>query len=137
MNNSQNRALVVIIAFLVVGIIFILRLFFIQVIDDTWSKRAEEISFAQRSIKPARGLIFDRNGEVLVASTPVYNLLVIPNKIKEFDTLKFCELLGISKETFLKKIEFASTGYNKPFLQSMEMTMILTLICDCHLTILK
>jgi penicillin-binding protein 2 len=119
MNNSQNRALVVIIAFLVVGIIFVLRLFFIQVIDDTWSKRAEEISFAKKSIKPARGLIFDRNGEVLVASTPVYNLLVIPNKIKEFDTLRFCELLGISQETFLKKIEVASTGYNKPFLQSI------------------
>jgi penicillin-binding protein 2 len=119
MQNSQNRALVVIIAFLVVGIIFVLRLFFIQVLDDTWAKRAEEISFAKRSIKPARGLIFDRNGDVLVASTPVYNILVTPNKIKDFDTLTFCNLLGISYESFLRKIELASTGYNKPFLQSV------------------
>jgi penicillin-binding protein 2 len=119
MQNSQNRALVVIIAFLVVGIIFVLRLFFIQVVDDTWSKRAEEISFSKKSIKPARGLIFDRNGAVLVATTPSYSLLVTPNKIKDFDTLRFCKTLNITKETFLKKIELASTGYNKPFLQSV------------------
>jgi penicillin-binding protein 2 len=119
MQNSQNRALVVIIAFLVVGIIFVLRLFFIQVVDDTWSKRAEEISFSKKSIKPARGLIFDRNGAVLVATTPSYSLLVTPNKIKDFDTLRFCKTLNITLETFLKKIELASTGYNKPFLQSV------------------
>lgn len=119
MNNSQNRALIIIISFLVVGLIYMFRLFYIQVVDDTWKNRAEEISFAQKSIKPARGLIFDRNGEVLVATAPVYNLLVTPNKIKNFDTLRFCEVLGITKETFLKKIEAASTGYNKPFLQSI------------------
>ncbi|MFP5471151.1 MAG: peptidoglycan D,D-transpeptidase FtsI family protein [Bacteroidia bacterium] len=119
MNNSQNRALIIIMSFLIVGLIYILRLFYIQVVDDTWKLRAEEISFAQKSIKPARGLIFDRNGEVLVATAPVYNLLVTPNKILDFDTLHFCKVLGINKEIFLKKIEEASTGYNKPFLQSV------------------
>lgn len=117
-NNTVNRSLVIMGSFTLIAFIFIIRLLYIQVIDDTWKERADNIAVGKKSVKPARGLMYDRNGNVLVASAPVYNLLVTPNKIKNLDTLNFCSLLEISKSDFLTKIEKASTGYNKPFLQS-------------------
>lgn len=118
MKNTANRSLVIMVSFILIGIIFIIRLLYIQVLDDTWKNRAEDIALGKKTVKPPRGLIYDRNGKVLVASAPVYNLLVTPSKIKNLDTLKFCDLLNITKTEFLSKIKKASTGYNKPFLQS-------------------
>lgn len=118
-SNTSNRSLVVMASFAVIGVIFIIRLFYIQVIDDTWKTRAEEIVQGKKTVKPARGLIYDRNGEVLVATAPVYSLLVTPNKIKNIDTIKMCQLLSLTKSEFLEKIDAASTGYNKPFLESV------------------
>src|SRR5690606_3368221 len=56
---------------------------------------------------PERGYIYDRNGKLLVANQPSYDIMVIPREMKNIDTLEFCNLLGITRETFIKKIEKA------------------------------
>lgn len=108
MKNLDSRKFVVLITFLVIGMIFIFRLLYIQGIDDQWQSAAHEISENKMRIRPARGEIYDRNGELLVANIPVYDLLVTPKDVKDIDTAAFCELLGITHEEFLEKMERAT-----------------------------
>jgi len=91
-----------------VAIIFTLRLFYLQVIDDTY--RASPLNNAAIKVKydyPNRGYIYDRNGVLLVANQPSYDIMIIPRDVKPLDTLEFCNLLQISKNDFLKKFNRA------------------------------
>jgi penicillin-binding protein 2 len=105
--NLSNRKFTISLIFIVVGIIFMVRLFFIQVVDDSWKIKA--INASERTITeyPARGLIYDRNGKLLVANTAVYDLMVVPKDLGDIDTLAFCELLQIDTAAFNKKIKKA------------------------------
>ncbi len=86
---------------ILVGLIYVYRLFQIQVIDDKYALIAEKISLRKQTVYPQRGLIFDRNDKLLVYNDPVYDLMVsVPIKLNGFDTLGFCELLNIDKEKF-------------------------------------
>lgn len=119
MNQFESRKFVVLISFLIIGIIFMIRLAYIQMGTDKWKIEAAKISENRIRIKPSRGLIYDRNGELLVANIPVYNVWVTPNKVKDIDTLAFCRMLGITKEQFLKKIDRATTKPNVSWLPSL------------------
>lgn len=105
--NLSDRKFVIVIIFITVGIIFALRLFFLQVVDDEWKVMAANASERVITEYPARGLIYDRNGELLVANTAVYDLMVIPRDMKNIDTLAFCALLGIDTVEFNAKINAA------------------------------
>jgi cell division protein FtsI/penicillin-binding protein 2 len=65
-----------------------------------------------KEIHPPRGLVKDRMGEIIVANQPMYNLLVTAINVKTFDTLKFCGLIGISKEVCSKKPKTAYICYD-------------------------
>ena len=91
-----------------VGIIFIMRLFYLQVIDDT--SRASPLNNAAVRIKydyPERGYIYDRNGVLLVANQPTYDIMVIPRDVRAIDTTEFCNLLQITKDDYIKNIDRA------------------------------
>lgn len=102
MNNFSNRKYVIGGIFILVVVIFILRLFNLQIVDDTYKQSAENNSQRQVTQYPARGLIYDRNGKLLVYNQAAYDLMVIPRQLSAFDTADFCHLLGIEK---LKLIE--------------------------------
>ena len=88
-------------AIIFVGLIYIYRLFQVQVIDDKYALIAEKISLRKQTVYPQRGLIFDRNDKLLVYNDPVYDLMVsVPIKLKGIDTLAFCQLLAIDNEKF-------------------------------------
>ncbi|MCC7503456.1 MAG: penicillin-binding protein 2, partial [Flavobacteriales bacterium] len=93
--------------------VFILRLFYIQVADDSWKARAADISERKITVFPSRGLIYDRRGELLGANTPVYDIMVVPREVKAFDTLAFSQLVGVSVEDVRKRLTAASkySGY--------------------------
>ena len=104
---STNRKYIIISIFLSVGLIFLSRLFYIQVIDDSYSKSAQH-NFLRPVIQyPSRGLIYDRKGKLLVYNEPVYDLMVTPKLIKHMDTLEYCNLISIDKEEFDKKLRLA------------------------------
>ena len=105
--NLSDRRIVVAIIFIAVGFIFILRLFFLQVVDDQWKRLAAKSSERVKTDYPSRGLIFDRNGELIVANTAVYDLMVIPKEVEDFDTLAFCTLLDMDTATFNGKLRDA------------------------------
>ena len=83
-----------------VVIIYLIRLFTIQVSDDKYKLNAESNAFLKKTIYPARGLMYDRNGKLLVFNQPAYDIMVIPKDIQNFDTIAFCGLLDITKEQF-------------------------------------
>ncbi len=84
--------------------LLILRLFYLQIIDDSFKLKSENNAIKIKYDYPERGYIYDRNGALLVANQPSYDIMVVPRDIKNLDTLEFCQLLDISKEQFLKTI---------------------------------
>lgn len=110
--NLSDRKFVIVIVFLAVGLIFCLRLFYLQVVDDEWKIMAAKSSERVITEYPARGLIYDRTGKLLVANTAVYDLMVTPRELRNIDTLAFCELLGIDTLQFREKIT-AAKNYSR------------------------
>ncbi len=96
------QAIVAFVAFMLLA-----KLFYIQVIDNSYNLSANNNVLRKLIIYPARGVISDRNGVILVQNEPVYDLMVIPRQVKNFDTVEFCRLIGISKNDFLLKFEKA------------------------------
>ena len=103
--SYSNRRFTVSAIFIVVWIIFIARLFYLQVIDDSYIVSANRNVLRIVTQYPARGLIFDRNNKLLVYNEVVYDLMIIPNQVKEIDTLELCNLVGITKDDFIEKLE--------------------------------
>ncbi len=105
--NLSERKFVIIFIFITVGVIFSIRLFILQVVDDKWKQMAARASERTITEYPARGLIYDRNGKLVVANTAVYDLMVIPKEVKDLDTLALCELLEIDTALFRSQINEA------------------------------
>lgn len=107
MNIFPERKFIIQGLIIFVAIILLSRLFYIQVIDDSYFLSANNNVLRKLNVYPARGIIYDRNGKILVQNEPVYDLMVIPRQTKEIDTLEFCRLIGISKEDFISKMSKA------------------------------
>ncbi|WP_085535754.1 penicillin-binding protein 2 [Massilibacteroides vaginae] len=103
--NLSNRRYVLISAIIVVTIVFIIRLFYLQVIDSDYKAKANNNAFLNKTLYPSRGLIYDRNGKLLVFNQPAYDVMLIMREIQPFDTTDFCNILGITKDIFVKRIE--------------------------------
>ena len=96
-------------AFIAVGLIFILRLFYLQVIDKSYVLSANNNVYRNITQYPARGLIYDRFGKLIVINEAAYDLMVVPKEVRKIDTLELCGLLGINLDGFLKRMEKATT----------------------------
>lgn len=108
--DRRNTILLIVIA---IGVIFCIRLLYVQVLNDKWQKEATLVSEANKSIQPSRGLIFDRNGVLLSTNKPAYELWVTPNKTIDFDTTELCLLLDIDYEKFMEKYEKLASPKNR------------------------
>lgn len=107
MDPYQNRRWVIMFTMLIISVVFTVRLLFLQVVDDKWVQRSQKISISEKSIKPARGLIYDRNGQLLVTASQVYDIKVIPKNIGVIDTNSLCEMFNLTREEFDLKLEKA------------------------------
>ncbi|QCR23695.1 penicillin-binding protein 2 [Pontibacter sp. SGAir0037] len=107
MNYLENRKYVIKAIFLVVGIVYAIRLFYIQVVDSSYKQAAETNAIKAIIQYPFRGLIYDRNGKLLVQNTPVYDLMIVPKEAKQIDTLRLCQLLDIPLEDARERIKKA------------------------------
>ena len=85
--------------------LLVLRIFYLQVIDDSFKLKSDNNAIKIKYDYPERGYIYDRNGKLLVSNQASYDIMVIPREINKLDTLEFCALLNITKEDFIKKIE--------------------------------
>ena len=107
MLNDQygNRRYVIGGMMLAVIVIYIIRLFNLQILDDTYQDKADSNAFLKRIDFPSRGLIKDRNGEILVFNKPSYDIMMVTREMNDFDTLSFCRLIDITREEFDKRMK--------------------------------
>lgn len=114
-----------IILFAAVGVLFaiiVLRLFWIQILDPQYKRSASNNVLRYEVQYPTRGEVYDRNGEFLVQSKEVYDLMVIPREAKPFDTLLMCSILGVEREALRKALNRARK--HSPWQASMIFEML-------------
>ncbi len=107
MNQFTDRRYVFAAAIILVGLLFMIRLFHIQVIDKSYEQYALSNAQSVRVIYPARGLIYDRNGDILVYNKAAYDIMVTPRILEPFDTTQLCEILQITRESARERLESA------------------------------
>lgn len=106
-----------------VGLVFVFRLFQMQVTTDEWKNRAERLTEEQEVLHPSRGLFLDRHGELLVTNAPSYDLMVVPRLMAEVDTSALAALLGLEREdldTRLSKARRYSRYKASPLLRQLN-----------------
>lgn len=102
--NLSERQYVIIGIFVVVGVLYLIKLFSLQVLDKELKRSADNNVLRYVTQYPARGKVFDRNGELLVYNEAVYDLMVVPNQAKGIDTVELCRLLDITEESFIERM---------------------------------
>lgn len=112
--NLEKRRYVISGFIIVIAIIYLVRLFSLQVADDKYKTFAENNAFLRKVQFPSRGLMYDRNGELVVFNQPAYDVMMIPRDIKGLDTIDFCKTLGITVESFNERMADVkkSAGYS-------------------------
>ena len=101
------------IAFIIV-LSYIVRLAFLQLSDGEYQSRAESNAFLNNVIFPSRGVIYDRNGELLVYNQPAYDIMVVMREVQNLDTLDLCRTLGITKQTFDQRMSVIKDRNKNP-----------------------
>jgi len=102
---NQGRKEIVQFVFLLVGVIFLIKLFFIQVLDNRYAELADGNAILRQVEYPSRGLIYDRNKKLIAFNSPEYDLEVIIKDVKKFDSAKFCAVFEISQEELRKRFK--------------------------------
>lgn len=109
--------------------VYIIRLFTLQIMSDDYKKNADSNAFLKKVEFPARGVISDRNGKLLIYNQNAYDIMVVMNEEKgRLDTTEFCNSLGITKEFFIKRMEEIkdrnkNPGYSR-FTQQLFMSQL-------------
>ncbi len=110
-------------------VIYILRLFQLQITSDDYKKSADSNAFLKKIEYPSRGIITDRNGKLLVYNQPAYDIMVVMNEAQgHLDTLDFCHALNISREEFDRRMatmqdRSKNPGYSR-FTQQLFMSQL-------------
>lgn len=103
--NLGSRSIVIGSVATVIVIVYIIRLFTLQIMSDDYKKNADSNAFQKKIEYPSRGVIQDRHGRLLVYNQPAYDLMVVMNEESgRLDTTEFCDALGITKEFFIKRM---------------------------------
>jgi len=102
---NRKYVIMVLIVFATLGLL--VRLFIIQVVKNTYRLSADNNVLRYIPQYPARGLIYDRNGKLIVFNQAAYDLMVVPSQVTKIDTLGFCDFLGISADLFRKQMKLA------------------------------
>jgi len=127
MNGNENRNRIVKGIFILVGIVFLARLFYIQLLDKDYQQFAADNSLRKETIYPPRGLIYDRKGNLLVGNETINDVMVVPSKVKQLDTNEICRLLEIDKSDFEE--EFDKAERFSPYRASPIVRSITTAQC--------
>lgn len=101
--NRKNKLLLGLAA---VALVLLGKLFYIQVIDDSYKKDASNNSMVYSVIYPPRGVIYDRNGEILVGNSVCYDILVTPREVTHLDTVALAHALDTSVDFVREKMQY-------------------------------
>ncbi|MBJ2183917.1 MAG: penicillin-binding protein 2 [Muribaculaceae bacterium] len=101
--NLEKRKYVIGGFIALIALIYLVRLFDLQINDGKYKQSADSNAFLKKTVYPSRGLIYDRNGELVVYNQPAYDVMLIPRDVQPFDTLDFCSTLNITPESLRKR----------------------------------
>ncbi|MBL7744112.1 MAG: penicillin-binding protein 2 [Chitinophagaceae bacterium] len=104
---NQSRSRIIRLIFLVAFIIIIAQLFYLQIVSGEYSKLAMNQAVFPKIVYPERGIIYDRKGKAILNNTIMYDLMVTPAEVKNFDTLSFCRMMEIDTAQFNARIRDA------------------------------
>ncbi|MDH4090467.1 MAG: penicillin-binding transpeptidase domain-containing protein [Cyclobacteriaceae bacterium] len=125
---NEGRKEIIQITFVLVGVIFLIKLFFIQVVDDRYAQLADSNAILREVDYPVRGLIKDRNGKLIVYNTPEFDLLIIHKEVKGFDSTRFCEVFAMTPADLrLKFNELKAKREYSPVKPTIFLTQLSTL----------
>lgn len=124
----EKRKYVIAISLIIVVAIYIARLFMLQIVSDDYKKYADSNAFLHRTQYPSRGVIYDRDGRLMVYNQTAYDVTFVPTEAKGVDTLNLCRSLGITREFFNKRMKEISNrrlnpGYS-PYTNQTFMTQL-------------
>ena len=125
------------VAFFIVTI-YIIRLFTLQLMSDDYKKNADSNAFLKKIDYPSRGIISDRNGELLVYNQPSYDIMLIENEARDhFDTLELCQTLNITREEFDNRIALMRDRRKNPGYSRYTQQTFLTQLSDRDFSIFQ
>lgn len=122
----ENRRFVIAGVAITIVLVYIVRLFFLQMMSDDYKKNADSNAFLKKVEFPSRGIITDRNGRLLVYNQPAYDIMVVMREARgKTDTTALCKALGITREYFIERMEKIkrSPGYSS-FTQQLFMNQL-------------
>lgn len=123
--NLEKRKYVIGGFIVLIAIIYILRLFELQINDSTYKENADSNAFIKKTLYPSRGLIYDRNGKLIVYNQPAYDLVMVPKDVQPFDTVDFCNTLQITRAEFDQRIaDMKDKSKNKNYSAYTEQIFI-------------
>lgn len=94
----ESRKYVILTFFIMIAVIYVIKLFYMQVMDEEWDLRAQQIAEKRREITPPRAVVFDRNGKKIISNMTYYNLMMVEEDIENLDTIAFAKLIGWTVE---------------------------------------
>ena len=131
MNNYslEVRKYILSAAVILILLVYVVRLFSLQVLSDEYKNAADSNAFYKKTIYPSRGLIYDRNGQLMVYNQPAYDIMFVPREIKgQLDTLELCSALNITRDDFDKRMsDVRNPRYNpgySAYTQQMFMSQL-------------
>lgn len=104
--TGSKRHIKLLVGLVVVALILCGRIFYIQIVDDSYKTDAENNSMVHVPIYPLRGIIYDRQGKILVSNKICYDFHCMPSAVEEFDTVGLAEILGVSDSLIREKMAY-------------------------------
>lgn len=123
MDQFSTRKYIIGTLIILLGVVFAIRLLYLQVLNPQYKLSAETNSRRVETVYPARGLIYDRNGELIVHNQPSYDLLIAPFELQPFDSTELCEILGVEIQVLRDAIKLVKEQPKKrrdPFIKQLS-----------------
>lgn len=124
--NLEKRKFVIGGFIVVIVLIYLVKLFELQVCDSKYKENADSNAFLKKTIYPSRGLMYDRNGKLVVFNQPAYDVVFIPRDVQPFDTLDFCNTLQITRDEFDKRLSDIKNRKRNPNYSSYTQQTFMT-----------
>src|SRR5829696_6609168 len=101
---NQSRSYIIRFLFILAFLVILVQLFNLQVLSSEYKLKADQNALLRKTVYPARGIIYDRNGKTIVKNTMMFDLMVTPSEVKGVDTAYLCKLLEIDTAEFNRRI---------------------------------
>ena len=122
--NLEKRKYVIGASVIVIVLIYLIRLFTLQIMSEDYKKNADSNAFLNKTQYPSRGVMYDRNGNLLVYNQPAYDVTMVMKEVHNLDTLDLCKTLNITMRLlmFWEILQKCPRGILKPMITMYAVT---------------